>query len=96
MISFSEWMRFREEGAAAGGGSAPASGGGASAPPSGGGTSAPPSSGGDAPPPADSGTKTSDVAHVPMRLGGCGFCYPYCACSSCKKKRRKKRRRGRK
>jgi hypothetical protein len=30
-----------------------------------------------------------------MRLGGYGFCYPYCNCGNCKKKRRKKSKRRR-
>lgn len=104
MIKFSEWMRFREEGAAAGGGGAGAGGAASGGAPSGGGDSggSPGGStdgGSSAPPPAPtdgSGTTSSDVARVPMRLGGCGFCYPYCSCSSCKKKKRRKKRRRKK
>lgn len=84
ITKFSEWVKMRED-AAAGAPAAPAP-----APSS---PSTPPSD--PSPPPSDNhsgGTTTGDVAHVPFRLAGCGFCYPNCSCGSCKKKRRKKRK----
>lgn len=86
MIKFADWIKLRESGtttaSVAGVPSAPAQVGGESGGNSGGGT---PHTGN-----SDGGTTTGDVARVPMRLGCCGFCYPYCKCGH--RKKRKKRR----
>lgn len=84
MIEFKDWIMREEATAATAATASPANGGTAN----GSGTSV----GSVSSTPSDSkpgsgSTTTDNIAKVPLRLGCCGFCYPYC---NCKKKRKKK------
>jgi hypothetical protein len=89
-MKFSDWIKFKEE-ASASTGSLVATGTSTSSA-----TTSPADSPPDSAPESTEGTTTNDVAKVPYRLGGCGFCFPHCSCSKCKRKKRKHKKKGKK